>query len=359
MIRIALVALVTSLTLCSAARAQTTQPTAQQVPAAQRMQAEATAMHAMMESDLGRAFLDGAASLPSITTRTIHREKKSRQWFSESEMKARLAADATLEFEAAQVDEDRYYDTKYGSPVAYARPFDLLGQALEQRGRRDFAGMKILDFGYGTIGHLRMLASQGADVTGLDVDSFLTALYSDPTDTGVITGNSNTHKDGRITLVSGRFNDPKIGEQVGGDYDLIISKNTLKRGYVKPPEGIEVDKRMLIDLGVDDATFLKTLYDALKPGGHLLIYNICPKQNDYQKEGGGKYLPMADGLCPWPAKQLEAIGFKPVIIDRDDSEACRRMARILGWDQGDTGGGAMDVENDLFAHYTLLAKPAR
>ena len=47
-----------------------------------------------------------------------------------------------------------YYTTKYGSPLAYSRPIDLLGQA----GLQDVSGRKILDFGYGTVGHLRLLA---------------------------------------------------------------------------------------------------------------------------------------------------------------------------------------------------------
>ena len=40
---------------------------------------------------------------------------------------------------------------------------------------------------------------------------------------------------------------------VGGDYDLIISKNTLKKGYVHPERPVE--PRRLLNLGVDDADF--------------------------------------------------------------------------------------------------------
>ena len=31
------------------------------------------------------------------------------------------------------------------------------------------------------------------------------------------------------------------------------------------------------------------------------------------------------------------------------------MGKALGWDQG---AGAMDLDNDTFAHYTLLEKPS-
>jgi SAM-dependent methyltransferase len=322
-----------------------------------RMQQEAAGLRAggLVVSSLGKAFLDAAADLPAIEPRTIYREKKSRQWCNVSQMQAQKAADPALEFDELIADEDRYYDTKYGTPIAYARVFDLLGQP-PIRIADDFAGLKILDFGYGTIGHLRMLASRGANVTGLDVDSFLTALYSQPGDTGTIDNPTATGKDGSITLVDGRFSDAEVIAQVGTGYDLIISKNTLKRGYVQPPEGVKVDKRMLIDLGVDNETFLRALYDALKPGGRLAIYNICPKQNEYASgKDDQPYLPMADGLCPFDRALFEKVGFKALVLDQDDSKAVREMARVLGWDKGER---PMDLEKDLFAWLTVLEKQA-
>ena len=324
-------------------------------------------MRDMMTTDLGRAFLEGAAGLPAIAPRTIYREKKSRQWFSLAQKNAALAADATLVFDEMPIDDDRYYDTKYGSPIAYARAFDLFGKT----GMRGFDSLRILDIGYGTIGHLRMLATMRADVTGLDVDSFLTALYSEPGDTGVITNPEG--EQGRITLVNGRLSEADVMKQVfaaggvgvgagggagggvkpaDGGFDLVISKNTLKRGYIHPPENVQVDKRMLVDLGLRDDAFLGALFELLKPGGHLMIYNICPKQNDY--EHGEQYVPWADGRSPFSKEQFEKAGFRVVILDRDDSEACVNMAKILGWDQGE---GAMNLKDDLFAHFTLVEKP--
>jgi hypothetical protein len=338
------------------ASASATQPAAppasQPAPqtASERMKSEAQALRPSMHTDLGRAFLDSTANLPSVAPRTIYREKTSRQWVTEMEF---ARAKAGLVFEAMPINEDRYYDTKYGTPIAYARLFDLLGQ---NQAAADFTGLKILDFGYGTIGHLRMLASRGADVTGLDVDSFLTALYSQPADTGTIDNPAQNGPDGSITLVNGRFSEDNVKTQVGGGYDLIISKNTLKRGYVQPPKGVTVDKRMLIELGVDNETFLRTLYDALKPGGRLAIYNICPKQNDYLSGREDQpYLPMADGLCPFDRAMFEKVGFRAITLDQDDSTAARAMARLLGWDQGP---GAMDVDNGLSAWFTVLQRPA-
>ena len=149
------------------------------------------------------------------------------------------------------------------------RPIDLLGQT----GLEDVSGTKILDFGYGTVGHLRLLASLGADVTGVDVDPLLPALYGGPADQGIIRNSGG--RDGRIRLIDGRFPaDERIRTTVGGKYDLILSKNTLKRGYVHPER--PVDAKRLLNLGVDDAHFVKALYEALKPGGRVLIYNISP-----------------------------------------------------------------------------------
>ena len=52
-----------------------------------------------------------------------------------------------------------------------------------------------------------------------------------------------------MKLVHGRFPaDPKVVAAVGGGYDLFLSKNTLKRGYIHPAE--KVDPRLLVDLGV-------------------------------------------------------------------------------------------------------------
>ena len=60
----------------------------------------------------------------------------------------------------------------------------------------------------------------------------------------------------------------------GGSYDLFLSKNTLKRGYIQPEK--KVDRRLLVDLGADDPAFLKAVAKALKPGGWLVIDNLSP-----------------------------------------------------------------------------------
>jgi SAM-dependent methyltransferase len=243
------------------------------------------------------------------------------------------------------IDESFYYTTKYGSPLAYARPLDLVGQS----GLDDVSGRKILDFGYGTVGHLRLLAGLGAEVTGVDVDPMLRALYGAPEDQGIV--RNRRGPDGRLRLIDGRFPaDPAIRTAVGGNYDLILSKNTLKNGYVHPER--PVDPRRLLNLGIEDAGFVGTLFQALKPGGRVLIYNICPAPSP----PGQPYKNWADGRCPFARELWESAGFRVVAFDRDDSEAIRKVAHALGWDQGES---PIDLKTDLFAQYSLMVKPPR
>ena len=134
---------------------------------------------------------------------------------------------------------------------------------------------------------------------------------------------------------------------MGGGYDLIVSKNTLKNGFVHPER--PVDKRRLLNLDVDDATFVRAIRDALKPGGLIMIYNICPAPSPPDQP----FKHWADGRCPFPRPVWEAAGFEVLAYNRDDSLAMRTFAHALGWDRGE---GAMDLKNDLFAHYSLMRK---
>jgi hypothetical protein len=193
-----------------------------------------------------------------------------------------------------------------------------------------------------------LLALLGADVTGVDVDPLLPALYSAPDDQGIV--NARGKLAGRIRLIHGRFPaDRAVRAAVGNGYDLIISKNTLKRGYVHPER--PVDKRRLLNLDVEDADFVKALYTALKPGGRLLIYNISPAPSPPDRP----YKNWADGRCPFPKSVWEQAGFRIVAFDLEDSGAVRAIARALGWDRGDA---PIDLKNDLFALYSLFQKPA-
>jgi hypothetical protein len=167
----------------------------------------------------------------------------------------------------------------------------------------------------------------------------LATLYSGPEDQG-------SAGKGRVALAIGRYPaDEAVRARVGGGLDLFLSKNTLKRGYVHPDSG-----RAPIDLGMGAAAFLKTLHAALKPGGYVLIYNLGPAPSP----PGQPYKAMADIRTPFSRADWEAAGFRVEALDRDDTGAARAMAAALGWDKG---AGAMDLQKDLFATYTLARRP--
>jgi hypothetical protein len=294
-----------------------------------------------VESKLARSVLGATGDLPAISPRMLLVDEAARKYFTEATA-ASLAPEARGKLKRFPVDDTFYYTTKYGSPLAYVRPFDLLGQS----GLETVAGCRVFDFGYGTIGHLRLLGSLGADVTGVDVDPLLTALYSQPEDQGPVkNGRGQT---GRVRLIEGRFPAAQtVTTAVGKGFDLIISKNTLKKGYVHPERPVE--KRRLLNLDVDDVSFVRALYSALKPGGWVMIYNITPAPSPPDQP----YKNWADGRCPFPRPVWEAAGFDIIAFDRDDTPAIRRIAAALGWDKGDS---PIDLKTDLFAQYSLMRK---
>src|SRR5262245_46407423 len=164
-----------------------TRPAVAEVSTIQEMRDQAHALRPLAPSALGMQFLAAVDALRSITPRTLLFNKQAKQWHTADEA-ATLSDEERSACREVTVDDKLYYFTKYGTPLADVRPLEILGQA----GIENFKDKKILDFGYGTIGHLRMMASRGADVFGLDVDPFLTALYREPTDIGVIDGPDNT-----------------------------------------------------------------------------------------------------------------------------------------------------------------------
>lgn len=318
----------------------------------QKLANEAKSVEPLATSDLGKRFLNATISLPAIEPRTVFQNPQTREYFSPAEASA-LTDTARSKLLKTKLDEYRYYYTKYGSPLAYLRPLDI----ASANGLSDIAGKRILDYGYGSIGHLRLMASLGAHVTGIDPDSYLDALYSDARDQGEIPAAGRKlwrGRPGTITLVHNAYpKDAKAVERVGQGYDLILSKNTLKRGYLKPER--KADKRQLIELGVSDEVFLKTLFAALNPGGKLLIYNLYPKA----AASNEVYKPFADGRSPFNLEQYEKAGFQVLALNHEDHAAARLMGRALKWDQNDKGETIDDLETNLFAMFTLVAKPMR
>jgi SAM-dependent methyltransferase len=271
----------------------------------------------------------------------VYRDTVAKVYYSASGAAA-LDDSARARLVSRTYDDHFFYNTRYGTPLAYARPLEILAGA----GLADLAGRRILDFGYGSIGHLRLMASLGAIAVGVEVDPLLPVLYSDPGDQGTVRASSG---EGQLLLLDGQFPaDDKVTGAVGEGYDLFLSKNTLKNGYLHPTQ--PVDPRRLVHLGVDDTTFVRTIFRILKPGGRALIYNLSPAPS----KPGEPYKPWADGRSPFSREMWRAAGFKVLVFDKDDSRPARAMARALEWDKG-----GMDVEKDLFGLYTLVEKPAR
>lgn len=317
-------------------------------PTLQRLRDEAAALAPLAQSNMTRRFLAATASLPPVASRTVYMNEVSREYFSPA-AKASLPAATQAKLTEVTLDEYRYYYTKYGSPLAYIRPLEL----VYARGLTEVDGKLIADLGYGGIGHLRLLASLGAHVTGMDPDSYLNALYFERRDQGGVPPARDVRRGapGSITLAHGYWpKDPKMLERVGQGFDLILSKNTLKKGYVKPDR--KIDKRQMVDLGVSDDAFLKTVYNTLNPGGMLMIYNISPKQQD---KG---YNPQADGRSPFTREQYEKSGFEVIAYNASDDAAIREVGRALRWDRN-TKDEVTDLEGNLFALYTLVRRPKR
>lgn len=301
-----------------------------------RFREEVAALQPLVTQRLTRQFLAATTQLPRVPARTIYRDSaRTRAWNAREY--AALPETARTRLVPRELDEAFYYDTRYGTPLAYARVLELLATA----GVADVKRARIADFGCGTLGHLRLLASLGADCTGIDVDPLLRALYSEPGDQGAVGA-------GSVRLITGQWPaTAAIRGEVGDGYDLFLSKNTLKNGYIHPAE--KVDPRMLVNLGVSDSEYVATLSRVVKRGGHVMIYNLCPAP----AAAGKPYIPWADGRCPFPRAMWEAAGFKVVAFDQDDGPAARAMGHALGWD---TGSGAMDLQKDLFAHYSLFVR---
>jgi len=314
---------------------------------------EARMVAPLVASDLARDFLRAAEALPPIEgSRTIFLDRAAGKAYTGRDADA-LTPEQREAMRELTLDERFYYLTRYGTPVAYARALDLA--AAHGLARAD--GARILDFGFGGIGHLRMLAALGASAAGVDVDPVLQALYSAPGDTGEVprwvppATMAPAGPPGRVAVLTGRWPaDGPVREAAGDGLDLFLSKNTLKNGYIHPAE--PVDQRMLVNLGVPDEAFVAAVFGALKPGGVFLIYNLCPAPSVPPEP----YKPWADGRSPFPRAMLEAAGFTVAAFDVVDDEPARAMGRALSWDRGDK---PMDLAQDLFAWYTIAVKPAK
>ena len=324
------------------AAAPATRAAAPDTTALGKLEADAVALRPLVRTSLAHGFLDATRELPHLAPRVVWRDSSRAHAWTDAEAEA-LPDSARARLIRRELDEMFYWNTRYGSPLAYVRALEILAS----HGFAEVRGKRIADFGCGMLGQLRLLALRGADATGIDVDPMLRALYAEPGDQGEVQARDG--RAGRVRLAIGQWPaEDRMRSDVGLGYDLWLSKNTLKHGYLHPAE--PVDPRMLVHLGVSDSAYVAEVYRALRRGGRVMIYNMCPAP----APPGKAYIPWSDGRCPFPEEQWRQAGFRVVAFDRDDSPAARAMGHALGWDAGD---GAMDLEHDLFATWSLFEKP--
>jgi len=99
------------------------------ITATEQMRNDANAMMPLVKSDFAKVFLQSMMELPAIEgKRIIYRNRETRGAMTEAEFIA-SGLDTTSGFVRREYGEDFYYFTGYGTPVAVARAYDLLGQA--------------------------------------------------------------------------------------------------------------------------------------------------------------------------------------------------------------------------------------
>lgn len=330
------------------------EPAAKERTGAAKVRADAVKLAPLFPQGLAKRFIEAAMLeqvVPAIGTRELLLNKSTREWFTiEEGMKLTPTEQSALT--PTPCNESLYYETKYGSPLVYARVLEVAEKHGASFDTENDPPPAFLDFGYGTIGHLRVTGALGIESAGADVDSLLRGLYAEERATGRI---QRLGKDSTVPLhlFHGHWPaEPALAEAVRaakpGGYDLITSKNTLKNGYLHPEK--PADEKKLIKLGVTDEAFVEAAFNSLKPGGLFVIYNISPRPS----REGEPYKPWADGRCPFPKEMLEHSQFEVLAFDEVDDAKAEAVFTALGYPIVDSKG-----EKDLFARYTVVRRPAR
>ncbi len=316
----------------------------------EQLRKEAEALKALVKTPVAAQFLNAVKVLPQPLARTVYRTKDRSKAISQAEWQ-KLSNEEQEQYTARVCPPEFYYLTGYGSPLVYSRVLEVMAWST-QPATTSLRNLKVLDFGYGTIGHLRLMAACGARASGVDVEPMLAALYSEKGDTGAVQTGLLTLEGrlvGQTRIFTGRWPaEPSLVTEIGDNYDIITSKNTLKAGYIHPAR--PVDERFLVKLGVTDEEFLAATFKSLNSGGTFIIYNICPAQAPLDKP----YLPHADGKSPFTKDQFTAAGFEILAFDVDDQAAVLDYWFALGYNEGKT---REETAKDIFAWYTIVRKP--
>jgi len=299
--------------------------------------------NALVQTPWVRDVFARALTLPPQPMRRLWKSvAEPRRWRGTAPAPKDVAA-----WTAVELTDESYY-SKGSSPLSYTRLFDL---AARLGGLDGVAGKTLVDYGYGDIGHLQVLSLAGAHAVGVDVLPMLPLLYNQKEDFAFAPGT--------VRLIDGRYPKDPVTRFAAGSVDVFLSKNTLKRGYVRPEPPLStstgkpqtVNPKHLIDLGVERNVFLKETWSLLKPGGLFVIYNIAPAPAPLSAEA---YVTWGDGRSAFDRAEFVAAGFDVIAFDVVDDQDVRALAHALRWDQGED---KVDLERDLFAWYTLVKKP--
>lgn len=280
-----------------------------------RLQRLAKALSVAVKSDLAGDFLNATSALPWVQPRKLYQEPESKVLYPSSAIGS-IPADKRWKLHSRSFDEQDFYEGRYGLPLAYAAFVD----ALPEFGVRSVSGKRMLDIGYGSILPLRLMACLGAKVTGIDSDKFPGALYGFDGDTGPVRSVrgrtiDRTH-DGSVEIRTGRLG--VDWTPATGSFDLILSRNTLKNGYVHPKAEHALEPNVRLKLS--DGDFLNIARASLARGGLFVIYNT------YDPRDSG---PGADARSPFNKDQFSKAGFEVVAFDQADDDRYRSFIDVL------------------------------
>ncbi len=303
---------------------------------------ECEAVRALATTDAGRSWLDRSGDVRSeFDERAFYYALRPNRCLSVDDYDA-LPEDERGGWRRREVSADTYYATFYGTAAAYLPAVEFAAAAL---GRADdpgaFEGTRVMDLGYGQMGQLELLAACGAEVVGVEVDPILTELYRDSLTPRSVANPHGASGSVRVTECLWP-NEASCREDVGGGYDVILARNLLKRGYVKPRELI--GNYVPVAHEMTDGEALGHFYDALAPGGVVVIYSLGGAPDPAK--------PWTDIANPWPESAWGAAGFEVVHHDLDVSADAGEMFVALGYSEPDT------VADTLFGVCSVYRKPA-
>src|SRR6476659_5177478 len=97
-----------------------------QSPIIDQMKTEAQAVRPLVKSSLANQWLDQVSKLPEPQARVVYRSP-SKEFISEDGWR-KLDSNTISAYKKVELKPEFYYYTKYGTPLAYVRIWDLASQ---------------------------------------------------------------------------------------------------------------------------------------------------------------------------------------------------------------------------------------